>query len=147
LVVVTHLVLYDGVCGLCDRFVQFLLRIDTQDRLLFAALQGPVGTRILKEAGRMTDPLSTVVVVADYLTPSQRLLDRSEAGLFVIASAGGLYRTVAILRIFPRSLRDAAYDLIARGRYRIFGRFDACPVPTPKTRAKFLDFANRAPER
>jgi predicted DCC family thiol-disulfide oxidoreductase YuxK len=142
-----HLVLYDGLCGLCDRFVRFLLRIDKHDRLLFAALQGPVGTRILKEAGRATDSLSTVIVVADYLKPTQRLLDRSEAGLFAIESAGGLYRTAAVLRVFPRSLRDAAYDLIARGRYRIFGRFDACPIPAPKTRAKFLDFANRAPER
>ena len=139
-----HLILYDGVCGLCDRFVQFLLRIDRDDRLRFAALQGPIGTKILNEAGRAATALSTVVVVADHGTETQRLLDRSDAALFAIASAGGLYRAAEALRLVPRFIRDAAYDLIAKWRYRIFGRFEACPIPRPATRAKFLDFA-RAP--
>jgi predicted DCC family thiol-disulfide oxidoreductase YuxK len=138
---VAHLVLYDGVCGLCDHFVQFLLRIDGHDRLRFAALQGPIGTKILAEAGRAATALSTVIVVADHGTAAERLLDRSDAALFAIASAGGLYRAARALRIIPRFIRDAAYDLIARWRYRIFGRFDACPIPGPATRAKFLDFA------
>ena len=143
----SHLVLYDGVCGLCDRFVQFLLRIDGHDRLRFAALQGPIGTKILNEAGRAATALSTVVVVADHGTEAQRLLDRSDAALFAIASAGGLYRAAGALRVVPRFIRDAAYDLIARWRYRIFGRFDACPIPEPATRAKFLDFARGPSER
>jgi predicted DCC family thiol-disulfide oxidoreductase YuxK len=141
---VNHLDHYDGVCGLCDRFVQFLLRIDRHDRLRFAALQGPIGTTILKEAGRTADALSTVLVVANYETPEQRLLERSDAGLFAIASAGGIYRMVSLFRIIPRFMRDAVYNLIARARYRVFGRFDSCPVPTPATRAKFLDFAIKA---
>lgn len=140
----THLVLYDGVCGLCDRFVQFLLSVDRHDRLRFAALQGPIGTEILKRAGRTAAALGTVLVVADYQTPSQRLLDRSDAGLFALASTGGAYRMAGVLRVVPRFLRDAAYNLIARWRYRIFGRFDACPIPTPATRAKFLDFGAKA---
>ncbi len=140
----SHLVLYDGVCGLCDRFVQFLLRIDRDDRLRFAALQGPLGAKILREAGRATTALSTVIVVADHGTVAERLLDRSDAALFAIASTGGVYRAAGALRIVPRFLRDAVYDLVARWRYRIFGRFDACPIPGPATRAKFLDFP-RAP--
>jgi predicted DCC family thiol-disulfide oxidoreductase YuxK len=144
---VTHLVLYDGVCGLCDHFVRFLLRIDGQDRLRFAALQGTLGSEILKQAGRTADALSTVLVVADYQEPGQRLLERSDAALFAIASAGGIYRAAAALRIVPRFFRDAVYDLVARWRYRVFGRFDACPIPGPRTRAKFLDFAPRAMER
>ena len=142
-----HLVLYDGVCGLCDHFVQFLLRIDAQDRLRFAALQGPIGAKILQEAGRAATSLSTVIVVADYGTAAQRLLDRSDAALFAIASAGGAYRAAGALRIVPRFIRDAVYDLVARWRYRIFGRFDACPIPGPATRAKFLDFARAPGER
>jgi predicted DCC family thiol-disulfide oxidoreductase YuxK len=134
-----HLVLYDGVCGLCDRFVQMLLRIDRHDRLRFAALQGPIGAAVLKRAGRTADPLSTVIVIADYLSPAERFLDRSDAGLFAIASAGGVYRAAAGLRVVPRFIRDAMYDLVARTRYRIFGRYDACPIPGPGTRAKFLD--------
>ncbi len=134
-----HLVLYDGVCGLCDRFVQFLLRIDRHDRFRFAALQGPLGTRILAQAGRNANALSTVVVIADYEQPAQRLLDRSDAALFAIASAGGVFQAASALRIIPRFIRDAGYDLIARWRYRIFGRFDSCPIPGARTRAKFLD--------
>lgn len=135
---VAHLVLYDGVCGLCDRFVQFLIQIDRHDRLRFAALQSDLGTRLLRDAGRDAGALETVIVIADYGIPSQRLLDRSDAAIFAIASAGGLYGAAVGLRIFPRFLRDAVYRLIARSRYRIFGRFDACPIPTPATRAKFL---------
>jgi len=137
---VSHLVLYDGVCGLCDHFVQFLIRIDGQDRLRFAALQGDLGATILREAGRGQDALSTVIVVADYGSPRARLLDRSDAAIFAVASAGGLYRAASALRVVPRLLRDSLYRIIARSRYRIFGRFDACPIPGPATRAKFLDF-------
>jgi predicted DCC family thiol-disulfide oxidoreductase YuxK len=144
---VPHLVLYDGVCGLCDRFVRFLLRIDRRDRLRFAALQGPIGAELLQRERRAADALSTVIVVADHGSFSERLLDRSDAALFAISSAGGLYRAASILKVVPRFLRDAAYNLVARQRYRIFGRFDACPVPSPETRAKFLDFARKAPHR
>jgi len=140
---VTHLVLYDGVCGLCDHFVQFLLRIDGHDRLRFAALEGPIGTEILKKAGRNADPLSTVIVVRDHGTDHARLLDRSDAALFAVASAGGIYGLATALRIVPRFLRDGVYNLVARSRYRIFGRLDACPIPKPATRAKFLDLATR----
>jgi predicted DCC family thiol-disulfide oxidoreductase YuxK len=139
-----HLVLYDGVCGLCDRLVQFLLRIDRHDRLRFAALQGAIGRDILTRAARDADTLSTVVVVANYQSAEERILERSDAGLFAIASTGGAYRAAAALRIVPRFIRDAVYDLVARHRYRIFGRFDSCPVPSPKARAKFLDLTPRA---
>ena len=142
-----HLVLYDGVCGLCDHFVQFLLRIDRHDRFRFAALQGPLGTSILAQTGPHANALSTVVVIADYEQPAQRLLDRSDAALFAIASAGGPYRAAVALRIIPRFIRDAGYDLIARWRYRIFGRLDSCPIPEARTRAKFLDYARPAIER
>lgn len=139
----THLLLYDGVCGLCDHFVQFLIAIDRADQLRFAALQGELGGRLLKEAGRDADALSTVVVIADYGTGAARWLDRSDAALFAISSVGGLYRGLNVLRLVPRPVRDAVYRTIARSRYRLFGRFDACPMPSPATRAKFLDFKVR----
>jgi predicted DCC family thiol-disulfide oxidoreductase YuxK len=144
---VTHLVLYDGVCGLCDHFVRFLLRIDREDRLRFAALQGPIGTAILKQHGREANALSTVLVIQNYEDEAPRLLERSDAALFTIASAGGIYRGATALKLVPRVVRDAIYALIARWRYRIFGRFDACPIPRPETRAKFLDFAAQARRR
>lgn len=139
----SHLVLYDGVCGLCDRFVRFLIRVDRRDRLRFAALQSPLGMGILSASGRSGPALATVVVVADHGTSAARLLDRSDAALFAIAAAGGSWRAATVLRVVPRFLRDAIYSLVARSRYRIFGRFDACPLPSPATRAKFLDAADR----
>lgn len=141
----SHLVLYDGVCGLCDFFVQFLLRIDRHDRLRFAALEGPIGTAILKRHGREAEPLSTILVIPDHESGDARLLDRSDAALFAIASTGGIYRAAAAFRIVPRPLRDAVYRLVARWRYRVFGQYDSCPIPRAETRAKFLDFATRPP--
>ena len=143
----SHLVLYDGVCGLCDHFVQFLVRIDGHDRLRFAALQGPKGAEILKRQGRSADALDTVIVVADYESASPRMLDRSDAAIYAIASTGGIYRAASALRIVPRFLRDWTYNLIARWRYRIFGRFDACPIPAPERREKFLDFPPGPPSQ
>jgi predicted DCC family thiol-disulfide oxidoreductase YuxK len=137
--------LYDGVCGLCDTFVQFLLRIDRHDALRFAALQGEIGTEILRRANRSADSLSTVLVVVDHGGPGERILDRSDAALFAIASAGGIYKGANAFRIVPRFLRDAVYRLVAQWRYRIFGRFDSCPIPKPATRAKFLDFKTKTP--
>jgi predicted DCC family thiol-disulfide oxidoreductase YuxK len=137
----SHLVLYDAGCGLCDHFVRFLLLVDGEDSLRFAALQGPIGTRILREAGRTPTERPTVIVVADYETESERRLERSDAGLFALASAGGIYRAVLALHLVPRFIRDAVYDLIARHRYRIFGRLEACPIPEGRTREKFLDLA------
>lgn len=136
----SHLVLYDGVCGLCDRFVQFLLRRDRRNQFRFAALQGPIGTEILARYRRSANPLATVAVIDEYEGRGERLLERSDAALFAIQSLGGLYRGAAAFRLIPRFLRDAAYDFIARWRYRIFGRFDSCPAPSAATRAKFLDF-------
>ncbi|MEO5762761.1 MAG: DCC1-like thiol-disulfide oxidoreductase family protein [Vicinamibacteria bacterium] len=146
---VAHLVLYDGVCGLCDHFVQFLIRIDRRDQIRFAALQGALGTTIINAHGRSATSLSTVVTIPNYdanAAPSSlTLLERSDAALFAIASVGGVYGAASALRIFPRFLRNAVYDLVARWRYRIFGRFDACPLPSPATRARFLDLPVSSP--
>lgn len=139
--VVSHLVLYDGVCGLCDRFVQFLIRIDRHDRLRFAALQSPLGARVLISASMDPSALSTVVVVPDFGGESERIFVRSDAAIFAIASVGGAFGAFRLFRAVPRFLRDAAYGAIARTRYRVFGRLDSCPVPTPAMRAKFLDLA------
>lgn len=134
-----HLVLYDGVCGLCNRLVQFMLRRDRADRFRFAALQSPFAAELLRRHGRATDDLDTVYVFARFGEPDQRLLSKGRAILFVLGQLGGLWRLASLLRGLPRPILDAAYDQIARRRYRWFGRHDACPLPTPDTRAKFLD--------
>ena len=134
-----HLLLYDGVCGLCNRLVQFVLRHDRGDRFRFAALQSPLAGNLLRGYGRDASDLDTVYVIARHGEASAKLLWKGRAVLFVLGQLGGLWRLASVLRVLPRPLLDLGYDLIARRRYRWFGRYDACPLPTPATRAKFLD--------
>jgi predicted DCC family thiol-disulfide oxidoreductase YuxK len=130
-----HIVFFDGVCGLCDRAVRFLLRHDRRDRLRFAALQGETARRLLPPLGGQVDDLDTMYV----LTRDGRLLRRSRAILFAGAALGGGWSLLALLRIIPAPLLDLLYRFVSRVRYRIFGRFDVCQVPTPEDRARFLD--------
>ena len=127
------LVLYDGVCGLCNRFVRFVIWADRSQRFRFATLQGVYG-----QAMRRAHPeLGAVdsIVVLDGGTAHIK----SDAALHVIAAMGGLWPMVGLARLVPRLVGDAVYDAVARSRYRVFGRFDSCPLPSSGERARFLD--------
>jgi len=134
-----HLLLYDGVCGLCDRFVRFVLARDHRGRFRFATLQGPVGRDLVAAFGRDPDRLETVHVVVDYRSDAARVLNRSAAALFVLGQLGWPWRLASILRRVPAALRDRLYDRVAAHRYRLFGRHTSCPVPDPRYRDRFLD--------
>ena len=136
---VRPIVLYDGVCGLCNRLVQFLLRRDQNDRLLFASLQSEFAAPILRRHNANPEDLDTVFVVIDYGRDTERMLARSDAVLEVYRELGGVWRVIAAARIIPRALRDIVYNLVARNRYRVFGKSDSCMIPQPEYRAKFLD--------
>jgi predicted DCC family thiol-disulfide oxidoreductase YuxK len=134
------ILLYDGVCGLCNRFVQFILRRDRNAIFRFASLQSPFAARILARHGVNPTALDTVYVVLNYELPNESLLSRSDAALFVIQLVGGLWRPAAsLLRLLPRFLRDPAYNLVARHRYRIFGRSQVCTLPRDADHSRFLD--------
>ncbi len=136
------ILLYDGVCGLCNRFVQFMLRHDRRDRFRFAALQSDFAGRVLERHGVHALDLDTVYLVVGYARPEECLLNRSDAAIAVFSELGGPWGAVAaILRLVPRVLRNWGYKHIAGNRYRIFGKYDACPLPDPKDRHKFLDQA------
>jgi predicted DCC family thiol-disulfide oxidoreductase YuxK len=130
---------YDGVCGLCDRTVQFVLRHDRRGRFRFAALQSAGARRMLARYERDPDRLDTMYLLLDPGAPTERLLDRSDGILGVLEQLGGAWRLSAAARAVPRFLRDRAYDLVARHRYRWFGRHDHCALPPPSMRARFLD--------
>jgi predicted DCC family thiol-disulfide oxidoreductase YuxK len=132
--------IYDGVCGLCNRLVQFTLKNDDHGLFRFASLQGPTGSRILERHGASTADLDTFYVATGFEQPGELLMARSDAALFVLQELGGKWRVLgAIFRILPRPVRDAAYNLVARNRYRVFGKFETCPVPDPRHRHKFFD--------
>jgi predicted DCC family thiol-disulfide oxidoreductase YuxK len=135
-----HLILYDGVCGLCNRLVRFVLRRDRAGIFIFASLQGRYGRRLLESHGRGTGDLDTFAVVVDHASPRSELLVESPAALFVLEELGGGWRLCGrVLRVFPGRLLDLGYDLVARHRYRVFGRHETCPVPRPEERSRFVD--------
>jgi predicted DCC family thiol-disulfide oxidoreductase YuxK len=134
------ILLYDGVCGLCNRLVQFILRRDRAAIFRFAALQSPFAARILIRHRLNPDDLDTVYVVINYDESSESVLPRSDAIVFVLRQLGGTWKFVGIvLGLVPRAIRRWGYDFVAHTRYRIFGRYDTCPLPTPDTRSRFLD--------
>jgi predicted DCC family thiol-disulfide oxidoreductase YuxK len=133
------LLLYDGVCGLCDRFVRSVLRADSRKVLRYAPLQGPTAAPILKRHGLDAAPLGSVVLVLDAGGASERALVKSDAALGVWGLLGGARRALHWpLRAVPRPARDFVYDFIAKRRYRWFGRYDRCPAPPPEWKERFL---------
>lgn len=129
-------------CAACATgFVRFGLHRDAAAKFRFAPLQGALAARELPARGGTAQVLDTVYV----LTADGRLLRKSHAVLFVLRELGGLWRVVALLRFMPVALADRVYERVAAVRYRVFGRFDVCAVPTAEERSRFVD-ANAAPE-
>jgi predicted DCC family thiol-disulfide oxidoreductase YuxK len=132
-----HIVFYDGVCGLCDRFVRFIVRRDRARKFRFAALQSELAARELATHGVRAADLDTVYVLAG----GRRLLRKSRAVLFVLAQLGGVWWVLSLARVVPAVISDRLYALVASVRYRVFGRLEACRVPTSEERTRFLDAA------
>ncbi|MGA8274622.1 MAG: DCC1-like thiol-disulfide oxidoreductase family protein, partial [Candidatus Sulfotelmatobacter sp.] len=113
------IVLYDGVCGLCNRFVQFILRRDRNAIFRFAALQSALATRILTRHGVNPSHIDTVYVVVNHELEDEYLLSRSAAVFFVLQQLEGFWRpTGSLLQLLPKFVGDAAYTTVARHRYR-----------------------------
>jgi predicted DCC family thiol-disulfide oxidoreductase YuxK len=133
------IILYDGVCGLCNRFVQFVLKRDHEDRFRFAALQSKFARTLLERHGLNPEVLDTVYLVFDCGLPSESLLSRNDAATAVLEELGGFWRFWArLLDWLPKSFREWHYWLVARNRYRFFGKYETCPLPKEKDRHKFL---------
>jgi predicted DCC family thiol-disulfide oxidoreductase YuxK len=131
-----HVILYDGVCGLCNRLNRFVRKRDRRDRFRFASIQSAYGRAQIVAKGGNPDDLDTLYV----LTSDGRALVRSRAVLFILRELGGAWGLARLLVAWlPTSVLDANYRFVARRRYRVFGRFDACPAPAPGDREKFLD--------
>jgi predicted DCC family thiol-disulfide oxidoreductase YuxK len=127
------ILLFDGVCNLCSGAVRFVIRHDPRGRFRFAALQSETGRRLLVRHGLPPDALDTFVLIE-----GESCFTRSDAALELARRLGGAGRALAILRLVPRPIRDAAYGLVVRNRYRWFGKSDRCMVPTPELARRFL---------
>jgi predicted DCC family thiol-disulfide oxidoreductase YuxK len=131
---------YDGVCGLCNTLVQFLLKHDKRGRLRFASLQSDFAQKVLRRHGFDPKDLDTLHVVENYDQPHERLLQRSDAVLRAGRELEGRWSVLAaVVKIIPRPLRDVAYRFVAQNRYRVFGKYETCMLPDPNQRSRFLD--------
>ncbi len=125
------IVYFDGVCSLCNVFIDFLVRVDHRRRLRYAPLQGTTAQARGIHTGNSVPPSIVVLDGSLFLT-------ESDAVLRIFSLLGGVWTLCGLARVIPKSFRDAAYRLIARNRYRIFGRRDTCRVPSPVERELFL---------
>lgn len=126
-------VIFDGICTLCNASVDFLMRNDTTSTLRFASLQGETARTLLASHGRHGEPESIIVVANGVL------MTESTAVLFLLPYLRFPYPLLGVVRIVPRVLRDPVYRLIARNRYRWFGKRESCRLPTPAERSRFLE--------
>jgi predicted DCC family thiol-disulfide oxidoreductase YuxK len=131
--------LYDGVCGFCNKSVQFILDHDRRGTLLFAPLQSNFGKSVIERFPELQN-IDSVVFVERPATGQERVYIRSSAALRVAGYLGGIWKLFLITYIIPAPLRDFLYDLFARYRYRIFGKYDSCMLPPKEVRARFVDF-------
>ncbi len=126
-------VLFDGVCKLCNGWARFLIRHDHSRRVRLAAVQSPEGQALLAWAGLPLDEFDTLAVIRD-----RHYWLRSEAVFEIIGQLPAAWRLLGLLRGVPRALRDWAYDRVARNRYRLFGKYDSCLLPTADHEQRFL---------
>lgn len=127
------ILLFDGVCNLCNASVNFVIRRDPAKRFRFASLQSPAGQELLKKFDLETEKLDSVVLVE-----GSRFYARSDAALEVARRMRGFWKLLYVFKIVPRLIRDPIYDWVARNRYRWFGKKDQCMLPAPGFKERFL---------
>lgn len=128
------IILFDGVCNLCNGVVQFVINRDKKDTFRFAALQSEIGQQLTSERGIDTSTVDSIILIE----PNIAYYTKADAALEIGKSLRG-YRTLSsILYVFPQGIRNLVYDFIARNRYKWYGKKEACMIPTPELKAKFL---------
>ncbi len=128
------ILLFDGVCNLCNGAVQFILKRDREGVFRFASLQSPTGQALLQHAGMPVDRISTLVLVENH-----KVWVRSDAALRLARHLSGAWPLLYGFIVIPRPLRDVVYDWVARNRYRWFGKQESCMMPAPEWKGRFVD--------
>jgi predicted DCC family thiol-disulfide oxidoreductase YuxK len=131
--------LYDGVCGFCNKTVQMILERDQRGTLRFAALQSDYGRAVVERHPELRGVDSVVYVEGSPGEGGERVFARSDAALRVLKYLGGAWKILLAARVIPKPVRDFFYDLFARNRYRMFGKYESCRLPPPEVRSRFLD--------
>jgi len=128
------IILFDGVCNLCNASVQFVIKHDTKDLFRFIPLQSDLGQKILNHIGINRQKTDSIVLYE----PGKAYFYKAEAALKIVSEFGGMYKLLNIFSLFPKFICDAIYDYIAKNRYRWYGKQDVCMMPNPELATKFL---------
>lgn len=128
------IILYDGVCNVCDGFVQFILKRDKKGVFYFASLQSDIAQQLLAKHQIQVKALSTVVLI-----DGNKFYTHSDVPLLVGKELGGICRMFYPFKILPKKFRDVVYDWFAKNRYRFFGKKEVCMLPEPEWHSRFLD--------
>ncbi len=125
--------LFDGVCNLCNGYVQWLIKRDPKGVFRYAALQSEQGQVLLKQYNLPTDEISTVVMITD-----NKAYTHSDVGIEIMRMLGGWYYPFYVFKLVPKFIRNPIYNWIARNRYNWFGQQESCMIPTPELKERFL---------
>ncbi|MDI9257100.1 thiol-disulfide oxidoreductase DCC family protein [Flavobacterium sedimenticola] len=128
------IILFDGVCNLCNSAVQFVIKKDRKDIFRFVALQSELGQKIVNYIGINTKNIDSIILYE----PGKAYYYKAEAALQIVKELGGLYAGLRVFAVFPAFINNAVYDYVARHRYQWYGKRESCMVPTQELRAKFL---------
>lgn len=128
------IILFDGVCNLCDSSIQFIIKRDKNDIFRFVALQSDLGLEIIKHIGVDVSKTDSIILYE----PGKAYYYKSEAALKIAKELGGIYSFISWFSVLPKGLTNSVYDYIAKNRYKWYGKKDACMIPTPELKAKFL---------
>ena len=128
-----NIVLFDGVCNLCNGLVRFIIKRDRFGKFKFASLQSDTGQQLLMRFGLAKNEFESFVFIQ-----GDKYYLKSAAALKVLKELGGIWKAFYVFIFIPRPIRDFMYNLIAKSRYKIFGKRDVCMVPTPELQERFL---------
>lgn len=128
------IILFDGVCNLCNGVIQFIIKRDKNDVFRYAPLQSELGRQLTQERGIDTSKIDSFILIE----PQVAYFIKSDAALEIARHFSGAWSLLGIFQIIPTSIRNMVYDFVARNRYRWFGRKEQCMIPTPELKAKFL---------
>ncbi|HEY8403936.1 MAG TPA: thiol-disulfide oxidoreductase DCC family protein [Flavobacteriales bacterium] len=130
---VEAIVLFDGVCNLCNGFVNWVIDRDPKAKVMFGSLQSEEAKWLLSKFGESPDYLDSIVAIKN-----DKLYKNSRAVLEICLTIGGVYKLMGVFLIVPNFIRDAVYKWVARNRYKWFGKSESCRIPTPELKSRFL---------
>lgn len=130
----TYIVLFDGVCNLCNSTVQFIIKRDTHNQFKFSSLQSEYGQNFLKERNLDSSDFKSIILYE----PEVAYYTKSTAALKIAQNLGFPYNLLSVFLMIPSFIRDWIYALVSKYRYHLFGKKDSCMIPTPENKRKFI---------